>query len=288
MKRRLAIFVLPLLVVLVGLTVVVRSVASTEWEIRNTLQLESPPVDVAVSANGRWVFVLTDKGEVVIYSADGELKDRIAVGNHMDGIEAGPKEDILFLTSREKKTVQQIALHLAYDINVSDSPFKGPAEAPVVIAVFNDFQCPYCAKLLPLYQQVLEKYPKEVKLVFKHFPLRNHRFAGRAAMAAIAADRQGKFWPFHDQLFENFNKLSNQKIQEIAGRLDLNKEQFEKDMNDPKVAAKISQDLQDARKVGVRGTPAIFVNGKPLRQKSWEGFRAIIEKELEKIARENG
>lgn len=136
---------------------------------------------------------------------------------------------------------------------------------------------------MPLLEQVLEKYPDKVKLVFKHFPLRNHKYARKAAAAALAADRQGKFWEYQAQLFKNVRKLSDQKIQEIAHQLSLDEEEFQKNMNDPKISAKISKDIQDGNKAGVRGTPAVFVNGRLLRQRSVQGFRTIIEKELQKM-----
>lgn len=137
-------------------------------------------------------------------------------------------------------------------------------------------------------EQVLKKYPDKVKLIFKNFPLRNHKFAGKAAAAALAANRQGKFWEFQARLFKNFNRLSDKKIQEFASELSLNEEEFQKDMKAPKILAIISQDIQDGKRAGVRGTPTIFINGRLLRQRSLEGFRVIIEKELAKIRKGDG
>jgi protein-disulfide isomerase len=141
---------------------------------------------------------------------------------------------------------------------------------------------------LPLLEQVLEKYPDKVKLVFKHFPLSNHKYARKAAAAALAADRQGKFWEYQDQLFKNFTKLNDQKMQEIAHQISLDEGQFQKNMNDPKILAKISKDIQDGNKAGVRGTPTVFVNGRLLRQRSLEGFNSVIEKELQKTGKKDG
>jgi protein-disulfide isomerase len=129
---------------------------------------------------------------------------------------------------------------------------------------------------------VLEKYPDNVKLVFKDFPLRNHKFARKAATAALAAEKQGKFWEYHDQLFDNYNKLNDKKLQELASRVGLNIEKFEKDFKDPNIQAMINQSIQDGKKAGVRGTPTLFVNGKRLKQRSLQGFSMAIEKELEK------
>jgi protein-disulfide isomerase len=127
---------------------------------------------------------------------------------------------------------------------------------------------------------VFEKYSKEMKLVFKNFPLRNHKFAWSAAIAALAANKQGKFWELHDQLYENYNRLSEQKIREIAQQVGLDMEKFDKDMKDPKLKAMVERDFQEGARAGVRGIPTIFVNGRQLRNRSFQGFQAAIEKEL--------
>ena len=138
---------------------------------------------------------------------------------------------------------------------------------------------------MPVFEQVLEKYPQDVKVVFKNFPLRNHKFAMKAAVAALAADSQGKFWQFHDLLFQNYNKLSDQKIQEIAQAVGLNMEEYEKKKNDPAIKQKVNQDFSDGRQAGVKGTPTVFVNGIRLRDLSLQGFQAAIDKQLEKLGK---
>jgi protein-disulfide isomerase len=138
---------------------------------------------------------------------------------------------------------------------------------------------------VPVLEQVLEKYPEDVKLVFKNFPLRNHRFAQQAAAAALAADKQGKFWEFHDLLFKNYNRLNQQEIQEIAKKLALDMERFQKDRQDSKTLAKIQGDISEGNKAGVRGTPTIFINGIMLRNRSLEGFSALIAKQLDKVGK---
>lgn len=119
-----------------------------------------------------------------------------------------------------------------------------------------------------------------MKLVFKNFPLRNHKFAWPAAIAALAANKQGKFWELHDQLYENYNRLSDQKIREIAQQVGLDIEKFDKDMKDPELKAIVERDFQEGARAGVRGIPTIFVNGRQLRNRSFQGFQAAIEKEL--------
>jgi len=136
--------------------------------------------------------------------------------------------------------------------------------------------------LEPLLRQVLEKYPKDLKLVVKHFPLDMHQYARKAAIAALAAGKQGKFWEVHEKLFANQSDLSDTKVEAIAGELSLNMEQFNKDLKDPAIASLIDKDMKDASQANVRGTPTIFVNGKLLTQRSLQGFQQAIEAELKK------
>jgi len=105
----------------------------------------------------------------------------------------------------------------------------------------------------------------------------------KAAMAGLAADKYGKFWKFHDQLFLNHDKLNDQKIREIARNLGLNSVEFEKMMKNPKILANIQQDILDGRQAGVTGTPTVFVNGRRLRDWSLNGLQMLINKALEKM-----
>jgi protein-disulfide isomerase len=267
---------------LIGLGVSASGHAEVEMTIARTLTLDETPVDTALSAGGKYIFVLTDRGKVLVYTPDGKLSDTIPVDKSIDSIKAGPREEILLLVSSKKKTVQVAVLEFVQEINVTGSPFRGTADAPVIIALFTDFQCPYCARILPLLNQVLEKYQGKVKLVFKNFPLSTHQFARKAAAAALAAGKQGKFWELHDRLFQNYNRLNDQVVQEQAKELGLDLQKFDKDMADPQIMQVINQDLQDGAKAGVRGTPTLFVNGSLLRNTNLEGFQAAIDKELEK------
>ncbi len=105
----------------------------------------------------------------------------------------------------------------------------------------------------------------------------------KAAAAALAAGSQGKFWEFHDLLFENYNQINDQKIRDIALSLNLDQVEFEKKMNDPEIQKKIRQDFEDGRQAGVNSTPTVFINGRLLKNRSLEGFGELIDKELEKI-----
>ena len=137
---------------------------------------------------------------------------------------------------------------------------------------------------MPVLEQVLEKNPNQVKLVFKNFPIRNHKFAMPAAVAALAAGKQGKFWEFHDLLFKDYNRLNEQKVNEIAQKLKLDIKKFEKDRKDPRIIELIRRDILEGNQAGVLGTPTIFINGRLLRNRSPAGFQELIEKALKKPA----
>jgi protein-disulfide isomerase len=130
---------------------------------------------------------------------------------------------------------------------------------------------------------VLEKNPKTVKIVFKNFPIRSHKFAVQAAVAALAADRQAKFWEFHDELFNNHNQLNENKVQEIVAKLKLNKAQFEKDRKDPLLIEQIKYDYNEGIQIGLNSVPSVFVNGRKLKDRSLKGFQTLIDKELETL-----
>ncbi len=129
-----------IIVIVMGSTTMCYATASVEWNVLKTLQLEAAPIDVAVSTDGKLIFVLTEQGQILIYSSGGPLKDKIEVGNHFDHIKVGPRGKNLILNSRKNKLVQVIALDFIQDINVSGSPFKGSEDAAVVVAVFDDFE----------------------------------------------------------------------------------------------------------------------------------------------------
>ena len=114
--------------------------ATVEWEVLNTLKLEAPPLDVAISPDGKTVFVLTQEGNILIYEVSGRLTDKIEVGETIDQIKLGPKGVNLFATSRQNKTVKVIALDFIRQISTKGSPHKGVKDAPVVIADFSDFE----------------------------------------------------------------------------------------------------------------------------------------------------
>jgi hypothetical protein len=136
-RRKLTIYLLALFIVAVFGT---GSRAAVEWHIQKQLKIDATPLDVAVTPDGKRIFVLTAAGEILIYRPDGRMQDKINVGKHIDQIEMGPREDLLLLKSRKDRTVEILVLDFIEKIDISGSPFKGPADAPVQIAVFSDFE----------------------------------------------------------------------------------------------------------------------------------------------------
>lgn len=137
---------------------------------------------------------------------------------------------------------------------------------------------------MPLLEQVLEHNPDTVKIVLKNMPLGFHKQATPAALGALAAGNQGKYWEFHDALFAA-PKLSTKAINDIAVELGLNIEQWTKDMNSPQIRQKLGQDLNDAKAAGVTGTPTIFINGTRLKNRNLPAIQALIDEELGKKAK---
>jgi len=254
--------------------------ADLEWESKATMAFQQSPLDLAVSRDGQWIFVLVKGGTVQIYTYDRILKGTINVGSGYDRIEAGPLEDEIYLLGSKSRDLLVIEWIPNREIETLGAPYKGKVDAPVVIVEFTDFQCPYCAKLGETFKRLLELYPGKIKIVYKSYPLSNHRYAWKAAVAAMAAHRNGQFWEFHDRLFENHKVLNDQKILEIRKEFGFDTPEFDALMRTPQVRTRVAQDRAEGQSIGVRGTPAVFVNGKRLKDKTLKGFRMAIDKEL--------
>jgi len=166
-------------------------------------------------------------------------------------------------------------------IEAGDSPAKGPAGARVTVIEFSDFQCPYCKRGRSVMDELLKKYPNDVKVVFKQMPLGFHDKAMPAAKASMAAHKQGKFWEMHDALFDNQGKLGEQLFMDQAKALGLDLEKFKKDMESPDVKKAIEADMELAKKNGIQGTPGFFVNGVAVKGAyPLEHFSKIVDRWL--------
>ncbi|MEE9218422.1 MAG: thioredoxin domain-containing protein [Acidobacteriota bacterium] len=168
-----------------------------------------------------------------------------------------------------------------YTIDLDQAASTGPDDAPVTIVEFTDFQCPFCKRVQPTLKQILLDYPKQVRLVTKNLPLPFHPLARGAARAALAAERQGKYWEFRDLIFENPRALDEESLIQHARDLGLDVERFRADMSSEEIDQIISVDLEQAKEVGATGTPTFLINGRKLvGAQPLPAFKQRIDAEL--------
>lgn len=168
---------------------------------------------------------------------------------------------------------------------VDDDEVIGGKNAKVTMICFSDYQCPYCGKLEQgAIKQIKKEYidTGKIKYAFRDFPLSFHPFAEKAAIAAYCAKEQGKFWEYHEKVFENSASLSDAKLKELAEELELDTSKFESCLASDKAKAEVQKDFSDGQKAGVTGTPTCFINGqKIVGAQPFENFKAIIDPLLE-------
>ncbi|TPV92435.1 MAG: hypothetical protein B7733_25725 [Myxococcales bacterium FL481] len=174
--------------------------------------------------------------------------DRLAVGATVADVR-------LELTS----VVDALKVH---EIDTKGRPSMGNDRAPVTVVMFADFQCPHCKAEAPVVRETIKKYPNRVRLVFKHFPLSAHPRAKVAAIACEAALAQGKFWEMHDIVFQNNAALEDADLRRYAQEIGLDLAAFDAHFGAKKGEAAVSKDRDDGEKLGIQGTPAVYVNGR--------------------------
>jgi protein-disulfide isomerase len=171
-----------------------------------------------------------------------------------------------------------------YPVKPGAAPSKGPADAPLVLVVFSDFQCPFCKRVEPTLAEVEKHYPGKVRVVWKNYPLPFHANAEPAAEAAMAADAQGKFWPMHDRLFANNTALDRESLENYAAAIGLDLPRFRADLDAGRWKARVEADKQEGTELGVVGTPAVFINGRKIAGAyPFETFQKIADAELGKL-----
>lgn len=275
---------LPFLILLAAsliLSAVQPVLAKVYQTVDKTFTAAVTPLDLAVSADGNYTFILGPNGKVAIYTKAGD-KEEISAGGAFDRIATSPTGDKIWLSSQKTKEVKSLFVDSIKQFTTEGSPFLGEEKAPVVITIFSDFQCPHCALMGDLFQKLLEKNPTTIKVVYKFFPLPNHQFAGAAAVAAWAAHQQGKFWQYHDLVYANLRDLDMEKFTQFAEKLGLNIPQFQQQMNSQEAKDKVIHDLQEGQQNGVTGTPGVFVNGLLARDRTVEGMQKMINEALKK------
>lgn len=167
------------------------------------------------------------------------------------------------------------------DVSIDDDPVLGPEDAPITIVEFSDFRCGFCGRFhQQTFYPLLEQYEGKIRFVYRDFPVVGGE---RAALAAECADDQGVFWPYHDLLFDNQSALSSDEalidLVSQAGEVDI--ETFTSCLANETHAAEIQADFADGRAYGVGGTPAFFINGRPvIGAQPITAFQVIIDEIL--------
>src|SRR5262245_4915580 len=169
---------------------------------------------------------------------------------------------------------------MIYNIDITNAPVRGPKTAPVRIVEFSDFQCPYCAELQKTLTEVLKAFPKDVQLVYKQFPLNIHQYARQAAAASLVAHSQGKFWELHDRMFQNFTQINDESLRRWAKEVGIDMTKFDQAIQSGKYEPVVQKDIADGAAAKVLGTPTLFVNGKRIHDRTFEGFKKAIQEEL--------
>ncbi|HEU4534831.1 MAG TPA: thioredoxin domain-containing protein, partial [Polyangiaceae bacterium] len=172
------------------------------------------------------------------------------------------------------------------EVKLGEAPARGPADAPVTLVVFSDFQCPFCARAENTVAELEKQYAGKLRILYKSRPLPMHKEARLAARAALAADEQGKFWPYHDALLANQRDLERPALERIAREIGLRADRFAAALDSDRTEKRLAADLAEAERLRVAGTPTFFINGRRLvGAQPVEAFRAVIDKELERAKR---
>jgi protein-disulfide isomerase len=256
--------------------------AEMEWSVLRDIALPDTPRDVAVSFDGTTAYVLCDTSIQIVSLGDRKITGSLPVGGGYSRVAITPSGDELLLTGSEKKQLTVMQVAQVYDIPVGTSPVIGPEKASVTVTAFLDYQCPYCSKAYPLLEQLLGKFPNDAKLVIKHYPLKFHKSAEPASIAALAAARQNKYREFSALLMQNSSQLSEQAIRQAAQQTGLNMEQFDADGRDPAIKKQITDDMGLAARCNVRGVPSIYINGRPIKSYSIESLSDMVSTALRK------
>ena len=219
---------------------------------------------------------------------DEEIKKidaKIAAGTPRAGLYAALIKDGLEKATPKKEEARpgEPQAGDVYKAEIKGAPVKGAKDALVTIVQFSDFQCPFCSRVEPTIDQVMKEYAGKVRVAWRNLPLPFHNNAKPAAIAAMAANQQGKFWQMHEKLFKNQQALAAADLEKYAQEIGLNMGKFKAALEDKKIAADIEADTAAGGKIGARGTPAFFINGHFLSgAQPFERFKSVIDEELKK------
>jgi protein-disulfide isomerase len=170
------------------------------------------------------------------------------------------------------------------------APALGKEGAPVTLVEFSDFQCPFCNRFAPTLKQVEKNFGDKVHIVYRQYPIASlHPFAFKAAEASLCAHEQGKFWEMHDILFGEQSKLAVTDLKEKAHRIGLDQKKFDTCLDTGRYVEQVQKDMKEGTRVGVTGTPAVFINGAELKGGAvpYETVAEAIQQELARNPKSN-
>ena len=255
------------------------SAGDLNWSVQASWPIPAKPVDIAQSLDNKKVFILGADSKVYIFTPDGKQLGALPVDSGVNAIDIAARGEMLYLVNDKTKTYTAIDVSFNQKIDVIGAPVRGAENAPVTLVLFSDFECPWCGKLEPTLAELLTKNPDKLRIVFKHLPLPMHQQAEPAALAAIAAQKQGKFWEMHDALFQTTNWTPT-VIDETAQRVGLNMAQYKADVSGPEVQTQLAKDKADAQAADVVATPSMFVNGRQARDRSLPALQKMVDEAL--------
>ena len=185
-----------------------------------------------------------------------------------------------YLSQLKKQSNVQILLPAPRIEVKAEGPSKGPANAPVTIVEFSDFECPFCSRGKKTVDEVMEAYKGKVRLVFRDYPLPFHKKAQKASEAGLCAEEQGKFWEMHDKMFDE-QKLDLADLKATAKALGVDAAKFDACLDSGKFEGKVKANMEAGQAAGVNGTPAFFINGRLLSgAQPFDKFKEIMDQEL--------
>ena len=202
-----------------------------------------------------------------------------AIRQYLEQIEVRQAERAFVEKLRATATIQSFLVapeSPVFAISTTDQPSLGKADAPVTIVAFTDYQCPSCAAMHPELERLVKEYGNKVRLVTRDFPLSQHTEAFKAAEAAEAARDQGKYWEYIQILLHNQSALTVDKLKGYASELALDRTRFDSALDSGKFAESVQRDIEDGMKLGINGTPAIFINGRRVSVQGYDDLKAVV------------